>query len=127
MAVPRTAGARWPPDSISTWPSPSIRPSSSWPSPTWSVAPADRRARRRHRGGPRRSRRARARRDAPALRLHGSVYLTGDGFAQSGGVPSSSTLVIGDAGLLYLARTGTRFTSGEDVETVHQSRLACGI
>ncbi len=29
-----------------------------------------------------------------------SVYVTGDGFAQPGGVPSSSTLVIDDAGLL---------------------------
>jgi sugar lactone lactonase YvrE len=41
------------------------------------------------------------------------VYVTGDGFAQPGGLPSSSTLVVDDAGILYLARTGRRFTAGE--------------
>jgi len=55
-----------------------------------------------------------------------SVYVTGDGFAQPGGVPSSSTLVIDDAGLLYLARTGRRFTAGEVEDLFPVYRIPVG-
>jgi len=45
------------------------------------------------------------------------VYVTGDGFDTSErgarGLPSSSTLVIDNSGVLYLARTGRRYSGGE--------------
>ena len=55
-----------------------------------------------------------------------SVYVTGDGFAQPGGLPSSSTLVIDDAGILYLARTGRRFTAGEVDDLFPLYRIPAG-
>jgi hypothetical protein len=52
----------------------------------------------------------------PGFSVHG--YVSGEGFspsAESGarGVPSASTLAVDDAGALYLARTGRRYTGGE--------------
>src|SRR5262249_33673014 len=46
------------------------------------------------------------------------VYVTGEGFetptGTSGrGIPSTSTLVVDDKGVLYLGRTGRRYSSGE--------------
>jgi hypothetical protein len=46
------------------------------------------------------------------------VYVTGDGFDTSDGraahgVPSSSTLVVDRTGMLYMARTGRRYSGGE--------------
>jgi len=45
------------------------------------------------------------------------VYITGDGFDTSEraarGLPSSSTMAVDNAGILYLARTGRRYSSGE--------------
>jgi hypothetical protein len=45
------------------------------------------------------------------------VYVTGDGFDSSEraarGLPSVSTLAVDEAGVLYLARTGRRYSSGE--------------
>ncbi len=45
------------------------------------------------------------------------VYVSGEGFdltSRGGrGIPSSSTLVFDEAGVLYLARTGRRYTGGE--------------
>ncbi len=55
-----------------------------------------------------------------------SVYVTGDGFAQPGGLPSTSTLVIDDAGVLYLARTGRRFTAGEVEDLFPVYRIPAG-
>ena len=55
-----------------------------------------------------------------------SVYVTGDGFAQPGGLPSSSTLVVDGAGVLYLARTGRRFTAGEVEDLFPLYRIPVG-
>lgn len=55
-----------------------------------------------------------------------SVYVTGEGFAQPGGLPSTSTLVIDDAGVLYLARTGRRFTAGEVEDLFPVYRIPLG-
>src|SRR5262249_60483920 len=53
---------------------------------------------------------------APGFALR--VYVTGEGFetptGTSGrGIPSTSTLVVDDKGVLYLGRTGRRYSSGE--------------
>ena len=49
------------------------------------------------------------------------VYVTGDGFdsveGRTGrGIPSASTLAVDDAGTLYIARTGRRYTTGGEVD-----------
>jgi hypothetical protein len=46
------------------------------------------------------------------------VYVTGEGFGgpdgpRGRGIPSSSTLAVDQAGALYLARTGRRYSGGE--------------
>ena len=49
------------------------------------------------------------------------VYVTGEGFDSmesrgARGIPSTSTLAVDDAGTLYLARTGRRYTTGGEVD-----------
>jgi len=53
---------------------------------------------------------------APGFALR--VYVTGEGFetptgTPGRGIPSTSTLVVDDKGVLYLGRTGRRYSSGE--------------
>jgi hypothetical protein len=58
------------------------------------------------------------------------VYVTGDGFAPGtsggAGIPSVSTLAVDAAGTLYLARTGRRYSSGEQEDLFPVYRIPPG-
>jgi hypothetical protein len=59
------------------------------------------------------------------------VYVTGDGFDAAStpgvtGVPSTSTLVLDAAGVLYLARTGRRYGGGEEYDLTRVYRIPPG-
>jgi len=55
-----------------------------------------------------------------------SVYASGEGFGQSSGLPSTSTLGVDDAGFLDLARTGRRYTGGEVEDLFRLYRIPPG-
>lgn len=59
------------------------------------------------------------------------VYVTGQGFDTGSdrgarGIPATSTLAVDEAGLLYLARTGARFTGGEVMDLTPLFRIPAG-
>jgi hypothetical protein len=57
------------------------------------------------------------------------VYVTGEGFSEGravAGIPSTSTIVLDDAGTLYAARTGRRYIGGEIEDLWPIYRFAAG-